>query len=150
MIPCPLCSATAGAHTFGCRLHRVMYYSPFRRARVSAVPIGDPIVINRHHYRGRRMPEPWLYIGRNDRQPHRASPLANPFTVGENGLGALDMYREHLRARIDAGDQAVLGELRRIGPGTHLVCSCAPRPCHGDVVLELWRELGRRAVDSPA
>lgn len=125
-----------------------MYYSPFKRERVSAPSIADPVVVNRHHYRGRRLPEPWLYIGRNDRQSSKASPLANPFTVREHGDDAIDLYREHLRAKIDAGDQAVLAELRKIGPGMHLVCSCAPRPCHGDVVLELWREFTGQHVDS--
>lgn len=100
-----------------------------------------PTVVNRHHYRGKRMPEPWLYIGRNDRQPSKASPLRNPFDVRKHGAEAMDLYREHLRRQVEDGDAVILAELRKITANTHLVCSCAPRPCHGDVVVEVWLEL---------
>lgn len=100
-----------------------------------------PTVINRHHYKGKSLPHPWLYIGRNDRDPSKASPLRNPFGVKRYGARALELYREHLRRCIDDREPDVMAELAKITAGHHLVCSCAPRPCHGDVVVEVWREL---------
>lgn len=97
-----------------------------------------PVVLNRHHYRGRPMPRPWRYIGRR-------TPLGNPFTVAEHGDHALDLYRRWLWEKIQARDPEVLRELAAIAPGEHLVCSCKPRPCHGDVVVRAWawvRETG--------
>lgn len=98
-------------------------------------------MINRHHYRGKQLPQPWIYIGRNSRDPEKASPLANPYTVKDHGPKALVLYREHLLALVDAGDERVLAEFAKITAAHHLVCSCAPRLCHGDVVAEVWRDL---------
>lgn len=96
-----------------------------------------PKVINRHHFRGKAWPKPAVYIG-------RGTPLGNPFTVAEHGLDALDLYRRWLWDRIKARDRAVLQALRSITARHHLVCSCAPRPCHGDVVVAAWRWLHER------
>lgn len=93
-----------------------------------------PTVINRHHFKGKPMPRPWRYIG-------RGSPLGNPFTIKEHGMAALGLYRRWLWDHIRSKNAAVLGELRSIGPDEHLVCSCAPRPCHGDIVLAAWKWL---------
>lgn len=112
-----------------------------------------PIVVNRHRFlptegagpgpwdrtpRMRRpeLPEPWIYVG-------RGTPLGNPFVVGRDGDRArcLALYRVHLHDRIQAGDPAVLAELARITPETALVCSCAPHPCHADVIVRAWRWL---------
>lgn len=95
-----------------------------------------PSVINRHHYKGKTMPDPWMYIG-------RGTPLGNPFTVKEHGVGAIAMYRRWLWERIKAGHQGVLHTMGLIGPDHHLVCSCKPRPCHGDVVVAAWEWLRR-------
>lgn len=93
-----------------------------------------PVVINRHHYRNRRFPQPWCYIG-------RGTPLGNPFTLKEHGPQALELYRRWLWDKIRDKDPAVLRALRRITAEHHLVCSCKPRPCHGDVVVRAWQWL---------
>lgn len=102
-----------------------------------------PTVVNRHHHadpRSRKpdrrppLPEPWVYVG-------RGTPLGNPFTVGEHGPAALDMYRAWLRERVEMGDAAVMKALRSITAEHHLVCSCAPRPCHAGVIVEVWAEV---------
>ncbi len=145
-MPCPGCGLARG-HTYACQEPRRQFgwseRTAKRRKGVDPEPpsASVPTVINRHHYRGKRLPHPWLYIGRNSRDPSKASPLQNPFTVREHGDRALDLYREHLRRLVAEGDPAVLAELRKITPAHHLVCSCAPRPCHGDVVVEVWREV---------
>jgi len=100
-----------------------------------------PTVVNRHHFHGKRLPEPFVYIG-------RGSPLGNPFTVAEHGAeSALALYRRWLWDRIRASDRRVLEALRRITPRHHLVCSCAPRPCHGDVVVAAWHWLRSRDAE---
>ena len=101
--------------------------------------MSDPIVVNRHHYRGKPLPDPWVYIG-------RGTPLGNVVSRRDTHSEeeAMRLYRKWLWERIRAGDRAVLGALRAITPQHHLVCSCAPRTCHGDVVLAAWRWLRER------
>jgi len=106
--------------------------------RLAAAPMSDaegerelPLVINRHHYKKKPKPRPWIYIG-------RGSPLGNPFTVKEHGLDALELYRSWLWRKLVERDPGVLAEMRKITAQHHLVCSCAPRPCHGDVVVKAW------------
>lgn len=107
-----------------------------------------PVVVNRHRYlpttgvgpgvqartgRERRpeLPAPWMYVG-------RGSPLGNPFTHQEHGDDALPLYRRWLFEQIRSNNRAVMLALRSIVPGMHLVCSCAPKPCHADVVVRCW------------
>lgn len=92
-----------------------------------------PTVVNRHHFRGKPLPRPSVYIG-------RGTPLGNPFRYPEHP-DAMERYRAWLWERIKARDAAVLAALLEIRAETHLVCSCAPRPCHGDVVVRAWEWL---------
>jgi len=46
-----------------------------------------------------------------------------------------------LWAKIKSRDPDVMRALREISARHSLVCSCAPRPCHGDVVVAAWRWL---------
>ena len=85
-------------------------------------------VENRHHYRGRG-----IYIG-------RPTPLGNPFFEGTREEN-ITKYRGWLiaivhgpatreqRAFKDLCERARKGDLV-------LLCSCAPAPCHGDVLAE--------------
>jgi len=107
-----------------------------------------PKVVNRHHYRNesgepdhKLLPRPWIYIGRGK----NPSPLANPFKVEDHGDTALSLYRTHLWTKIKKRDPKVMRTLAKIQWDTHLVCSCAPRPCHGDVVVTAWDWLQRQA-----
>jgi hypothetical protein len=94
-----------------------------------------PIVINRHHYRGRALPEPNVYIG-------RGTPLGNEVSRREDGEQvAMRRYRAWLWAKVEERDPYVLGALNAISPEHHLVCSCAPSFCHGDVIVEVWYRL---------
>ena len=112
------------------------------------------------------MPDDAVYVG-------RGAPLGNPFRREQFGDGAIGLYRrwlaialgtqtaeaamrgvEDVRARwllSDArpNDPRVMMAMRSIGPDTLLVCSCSPRPCHGDVVASAWqylRHIGRLAA----
>jgi Domain of unknown function (DUF4326) len=86
----------------------------------SQVQLGAPRAVNctreRHH----------VYIG-------RPSKWGNPFVVGRDGARGecIALYERYL---LDSTElMAALGELR----GLVLGCWCAPRPCHGDVLVKL-------------
>jgi hypothetical protein len=84
------------------------------------VTLGTPRVVHckreRHH----------VYIG-------RPSKWGNPFVVGKHGArgDCIELYKRWLRE--NEALFAALDELR----GLVLGCWCAPRPCHGDVLLWL-------------
>lgn len=102
-----------------------------------------PYVVNRHHFKGDdELPRPSCYIG-------RGTPLGNPFTLEEHGESALPKYKTWLFAQIQKGDPWVLNFLRAITDEHHLVCSCAPKPCHGDVVAAAWRWLRTQPDSRP-
>ncbi|MCH9637828.1 MAG: DUF4326 domain-containing protein [Gammaproteobacteria bacterium] len=102
-----------------------------------------PQVVNRHWYHKTGVPSEARYIG-------RGTVLGNPFTVREHGAEeALRRYRRWLWDKIRDGDPAVLAEMREITPDTLLMCSCAPRPCHGDVVARAWKWMHDRGMLEP-
>jgi Domain of unknown function (DUF4326) len=84
------------------------------------VDLGAPRTVHckreRHH----------VYIG-------RPSKWGNPFVVGKHGSReqVIERYERSLLA--DAALMAALPELR----GKVLGCWCAPRSCHGDVLVRL-------------
>jgi hypothetical protein len=67
-----------------------------------------------------------VYIG-------RPSKWGNPFVVGKHGARreCIALYESWLREKAELF--AALDELR----GMVLGCWCAPRPCHGDVLVRL-------------
>jgi hypothetical protein len=72
----------------------------------------------------------------------RPSPLGNPFIIGPDGDRdeVIAKYRRWLWLQMDAPDSPALAELNRLtdlhdtGEPLVLVCWCAPKPCHGDVL----------------
>ena len=72
-------------------------------------------------------PKDAIYIG-------RPSKWGNPYQVGVSGTReeVIEMYREDIEHAI-VSNPHYLDELK----GKDLVCWCAPKPCHGDVLLEL-------------
>lgn len=90
-----------------------------------------PTVVNRHWYHKTGFPPEARYIG-------RGTPLGNPYLAKDGVDEALKRYRSWLWQKIRSNDQAILEEMRAITPATLLVCSCKPRPCHGDVVVRAW------------
>jgi Domain of unknown function (DUF4326) len=84
------------------------------------VALGEPRAVHckreRHH----------VYIG-------RPSKWGNPFVVGRDGTRSecIELYERWLLANDEL--MAALGELR----GKVLGCWCAPRECHGDVLVRL-------------
>ena len=65
-------------------------------------------------------PRDAVYVG-------RGSPWGNPFKIGEHGTRdeVIALYEKEVLPHLD------LTLLR----GKHLVCFCAPKKCHGDILL---------------
>jgi hypothetical protein len=80
-------------------------------------------VLNKHH---RGIPARAVYIG-------RGSKWGNPFRIGSDGdrAAVIAKYERWL------ADQHQLLRMLDELSGRDLVCFCAPRACHGDVLLRL-------------
>lgn len=83
-----------------------------------------------------RAPENYVYIGRNMNMGGWRLPKskwANPYSVKQYGRDqVLVMYRDHILQSPDLLKS--LSELE----GKILACWCAPEPCHGDILREMF------------
>lgn len=71
-----------------------------------------------------------VYIG-------RPSKWGNPFVIGKDG------EREEVILKYEnyiLNNPLLLEECKRELRGKNLVCFCAPKPCHGDVLLKIANE----------
>lgn len=89
----------------------------------------DPTVLNRFRLGG-QTPDTAVYVGRPTR-------WGNPFRVGVHGNReeVLDRYETWARRQL-ANDPYWLAPLRN----KDLICWCAPKECHADVLLKLMEE----------
>ena len=73
------------------------------------------------------------------RYPLRDSPFANPYKVGRDGSReeVIEKYRERIQQKIK-DDEINIEQLQSL-VGKNLGCWCAPKYCHGDVLLEIIR-----------
>lgn len=74
-----------------------------------------------------------VYIG-------RGSPWGNPFVIGPDGT------REEVIKKYEDWIRTVSELLKRLDEldGKILGCWCVPKRCHGDVLIKLIEERGRR------
>lgn len=86
-----------------------------------------PVVINKHHYYRKPVPKNSVYIG-------RPTKWGNPFVIGVHGDRdqVIEKYRQYILMNPELY-AAVKTELR----GKNLICYCAPKPCHGDILLQM-------------
>jgi hypothetical protein len=72
-----------------------------------------------------------VYIGRGKGYRGR---WGNPFEIGRDGTReeVIAKYREWLLAQPE-----LVAAARRELRGKDLLCFCAPKPCHGDILLEV-------------
>lgn len=86
-----------------------------------------PSVLNRHTD---HIPTDAVYIGRGTK-------WGNPFIVGVHGgrKTCLELYRQYL-----AHDPVLIEAVKRELAGKDLVCSCKPKECHGDILLQIANE----------
>jgi len=74
----------------------------------------------------------------------RPSRWGNPFVIGRDGDrdAVLAKYRAWLWAEINSGNLP-LPDLAALD-GAALVCCCAPKPCHGEILLAAAEWAARR------
>lgn len=72
-----------------------------------------------------------VYIG-------RPSKWGNPYRIGPDGTreDVIRKYEEHVRS-----SKILMRALPELS-GKTLGCWCCPKPCHGEVLLKLLKELG--------
>lgn len=82
-----------------------------------------------------------IYIG-------RPSVLENPFRlrIDGNREEVIELFRDYAIAKSKNEDNFyfalfVIADAIRMGKTIHLVCWCAPLPCHGDVIREMVEEI---------
>ncbi len=83
-------------------------------------------VVNRHHEKYD------VYIG-------RGTPAGNPFIVGIDGDNqmCIDKYRIYFNWRM--GWDSIFRNYIHNLDGKVVGCSCKPKPCHGDIIVEYFR-----------
>lgn len=84
---------------------------------------------------GKNIPQNAVYIGRASAKHGLAgSPYANPFFMGSerDRPQVIQKYRRWLADQISSG--AITREQLAHLHGKDLVCYCAPKACHGDVL----------------
>ena len=95
-------------------------------------------IVNRRHHTV--LDDNMVYVGR-PAQGLRGSPLANPYKIGPHGdrENVIRLYRQWLAGQIKKRDRAVLDALRQLDENSVLLCWCAPKACHAEVVERAWR-----------
>lgn len=83
-----------------------------------------------------------IFIGRG-----RKGPFGNPFKIGIHGTRAEVLMRYETYARTSS---ILLEAIKKIPEDAVLGCFCKPANCHGDVIMQLWRELHAKTNDGHA
>ena len=80
------------------------------------------------------------YVGRENKHYElQESPLANPYRVGADGREkSIQQFRAYLWWKIQKHDQAIMNALKSLDEDSVLVCWCAPKPCHAEVIAKAW------------
>lgn len=74
-------------------------------------------------------------------QPVNAG-LGNPFVMRNEADRQQVISQFEAWLRLDAPNaRAVVERIRQLPEDAVLGCWCAPRPCHGDVIVKIWKEL---------
>lgn len=90
-----------------------------------------PVLINR--YKSKDFD---VYIGRGTK-------WGNPFPIneacGQTRLIVIEMYRHQMYEWLENGTITVQDILDL--SGKTIACSCAPKACHGDIIIEVFNEI---------
>jgi len=70
----------------------------------------------------------------NDVLIDRTTKYGNGFKIGSDGsrVVVIKMYEEHLKLR-----PLFISIIKKELKGYNLICHCAPKPCHGDVLIKV-------------
>ena len=88
----------------------------------------QPQVLNKYLTTPSRLPK--VYIG-------RGSPYGNPFRIGVDGT------REEVIAKYESylmQNPELIRKVKENLRGKDLECFCAPKPCHGDILIKIANE----------
>jgi hypothetical protein len=82
------------------------------------------------HIKDRNIPKDAIYVG-------RPSPFGNPFKIFLDGGrdAVIELYEKWVNERPD-----LLEKIKKELKGKDLVCWCAPKRCHADVLLKIANE----------
>ncbi len=110
-------------------------------------PISKTSIVNLHKKNGKK-PKFDVYIGRYNKEIGGMSIWENPFYINDykNPLDCLKDYKKHILERIK--EFPLQYDLKRLR-GKRLGCWCKPKPCHGDVLLELLGETNDTIKEKP-
>ena len=72
-----------------------------------------------------------VYIG-------RPGPFGNPFPIGPRLDRSYVLWRFETYAR---NSPSLMQAIRELPESAVLGCWCHPLPCHGDVIVKLWKEM---------
>ncbi len=81
-----------------------------------------------------------VYIG-------RGSIFGNPYKIGKNGTReeVIKKYEKYLRTVLfgakKPGKATLLKAIFYLPEDAVLGCFCKPKPCHGDIIIKIWKEL---------
>lgn len=99
-----------------------------------------PTVVNIHKINGKR-PDFDIYIGRTVQYTEFTanSIWANPYLVNHytNPADCLVDYERYIKKKIE--DQPGIYDLNEL-TGKRLGCWCKPGPCHGDILVKIWKQ----------
>ena len=92
-------------------------------------------VLNKYHY-GNKIPDGAINI-------MRGSIFGNPFVIGEHGTReeVIEKYRQWLWGEMKES-QEFCEQIKKL-TGKDLCCCCAPKACHGDVLIKACEYLNK-------
>lgn len=94
-------------------------------------------VYNKYH---KDAPDKSVYIG-------RPSVWGNPFVVGQDGTRHEVVEKYEARLAILLEDPEWVERLRELSTAAGLICFCAPKRCHGDVLVREMRLRGMLKIE---
>lgn len=96
--------------------------------------VSEPKVYNKRH---RDIPRDAIYIGRPTKWGNRYSHLPGTLALfqTETRDEAVDKYEAWLRDQPE-----LVAEIKRVFKGKSVICWCAPKRCHGDVIIKIANE----------
>jgi hypothetical protein len=85
--------------------------------------------------------ENWVYVGRpNLHYGLPGHPLANPYIESLYGReNCILRFKVWIWNKIKARDEVVMDALKNLSADSVLVCWCAPKPCHAEIIEKAWR-----------
>lgn len=71
----------------------------------------------------------------------RPSKLGNPYVIGEHGTREEVIAKDEIHIR---NSPELLAYIKALPENSVLGCWCAPKYCHGDVIVKIWKELNEK------